>query len=499
MNILEAFIFTQTFFALVITFIHSANRKAKLLLPSATMVFILLNLLFFGYRWQMVPIYIFSTVFWLFAIAQYYKKPQEETKAKIRGIKAATAALCCAVFICSLILPVLLPVVNLPEPEGKYGVGTVKLEITDETRGEEFTKDSDDARRMLINAWYPADTSRHEKKATYWDKEGAIGRCYSENAGMGTFWYTHLSKVKTNSVENAQVSQDKTSYPIIIYSHSFYGLSTENTVLFEELASRGYIVFSINHSYETIVSLYPDGDAIKGDLEYIFSIYDTNESQEKKLYDAFQSAQAYENKKAIAFKILSTDNSDTFLIEQRAKDVSFLLDELENMNAGGEIFKSKLDLDKVGMMGWSYGGASTIEAMLTDDRIKAGIDFDGWPYGRQFSSGKSIAQPFMVIRSGGSDETESIISDIIYEKMDGPSYFVTINGASHMNFWDFPLFFKVYRYLGFWDEIDPLLMKDIDASLAAGFFGKYLNGEDVDIQKISEGYVETEYKQKNVE
>ena len=53
----------------------------------------------------------------------------------------------------------------------------------------------------------------------------------------------------------------------------------------------------------------------------------------------------------------------------------------------------------------------------------------------------------MQIRSESEDEKgneqEDIISELIFEKSENVAYQLKIMGASHMNFWDFPLFFKM--------------------------------------------------------
>ena len=53
-----------------------------------------------------------------------------------------------------------------------------------------------------------------------------------------------------------------------------------------------------------------------------------------------------------------------------------------------------------------------------------------------------------------------------------------------MNFWDFPLFFKIYKRLGYWDDIDPLRLLEIESTYITGFFNKYLKGEEPDLGTV---------------
>ena len=120
-----------------------------------------------------------------------------------------------------------------------------------------------------------------------------------------------------------------------------------------------------------------------------------------------------------------------------------MLNEIERLNNNDEVFRSKLNLDRVGIMGYSFGGATAIEACIADNRFTAGINIDGWPYGMQFSSEKAISQPFMMIRSEAEDEKDNIVSELIYDKIENSAYMISINNAWHSNFGDFPLFFSL--------------------------------------------------------
>jgi len=125
-------------------------------------------------------------------------------------------------------------------------------------------------------------------------------------------------------------------------------------------------------------------------------------------------------------------------------------------------------------MGWSFGGAAVVEACIADSRFKAGINIDGWPYGELFNSSKTITQHFMMIRSEAEDEMENIISDLVFEKIENSAYILSIENAWHTNFWDFPLFFKIYKYFGYWGPIDPLRLLEIERVYIIDFFNQHL-------------------------
>jgi predicted dienelactone hydrolase len=178
---------------------------------------------------------------------------------------------------------------------------------------------------------------------------------------MGNFWYSHLSRVRTNSHTGAMVSGEQDAYPVVIYSHSFYDLNTENTMLMESLASHGYVVFSISHTYENIISVFPDGEAITGDLEHISGLYDSHVDREDSLYRECRNATSPDRKIELTRQILSVDELFTRFLKTRTGDVLFVMDELEKLNSSDTVFRSKLELQKIGIMGWSFGGQQRLK------------------------------------------------------------------------------------------------------------------------------------------
>jgi hypothetical protein len=227
--------------------------------------------------------------------------------------------------------------------------------------------------------------------------------------------------------------------------------------------------------------VFPDGEVIPGNLDHISKLFDSNADQEDKLYEEYKQTEDIERKKELIKQILVVDELFNQLVKIRMEDAVYVLNEIETLNMEESIFQSRLDLDHLGILGWSFGGAAVIETCMADSRFRAGIDIDGWPYGTLFNSAARLSQPMMQIRSEPEtemgEEQEDIISELIFEKTESAAYQLRINGASHMNFWDFPLFFRIYERLGYWRAIDPLRLLEIESAYITAFFDKYLRGE----------------------
>lgn len=490
MRFFEYFIAGIILIALVVRLFPGLRNKTGFpYLPLLAGIVLPIHLIVEGFRWQMIPLFVITLGCILLGFYQHYRRKGKSYLIRNNIVRISSQVLTLLLYIISVIFPVLLPVVHLPAPTGPYDVGTKSFRMVDYEREELFTKDSLDLRNLLVTVWYPAEGTDGMPVSSYWDKKSTTGKVYSMAAGMGKFWYTHISLVKTNSYSEAPVVSGEAPFPVIIYSPSFYGMNTENTMLLEELASHGYIVFSITHSYETIVSVFPDGEVIPGNLDHISELYDSNADQEEQLYEDYMNTEDIGRKTDLIKQILVVDEVFNQLVKIRMEDAIFVLDEIVKLNKQEGIFFSHLDLNRVGILGWSFGGAATMEACIADSRFKAGINIDGWPYGNMFNSAEPLSQPMMQIRSESEDENEDeqndIISKLIFEKSESAAYQLEIRGASHMNFWDFPLFFKIYKRLGYWGPIDPLRLLEIESACIKGFFDLYLKGQAINLPAVN--------------
>lgn len=106
----------------------------------------------------------------------------------------------------------------------------------------------------------------------------------------------------------------------------------------------------------------------------------------------------------------------------------------------------------------------------------------------------------MMIRSESEDEMDELVSDLIFERIDHAAYVINIKDAQHANFWDFPLFFNVYKYFGYWGTIDARRLLEITSTYTRAFFDKYLKGDGETLfDGLSDPYAEVTVQAKNHE
>src|SRR5215207_3250354 len=114
--------------------------------PALTLFLTLIHLWVEGYRWQMLPIYGLTAILLISSLMKIQSPADWKPSASYLtfGLLAVLTA-----------LPILLPVPTTPAPSGPYQVGTRIYELTDTSR-QEIYSGKDEARRFMIQVWYPS-------------------------------------------------------------------------------------------------------------------------------------------------------------------------------------------------------------------------------------------------------------------------------------------------------------------------------------------------------
>ncbi len=385
-----------------------------------------------------------------------------------------------------------------PKPTGEYKVGTRYFHFVDTNRPEIFTENENDFREVFAQVWYPANPAVDASPKPYREKQEAIliSAIMAETFGflvsdVPVDFKSHLSNVITHSYLNAPVAKGDQSFPVLVYSHGILGgYVTTHTLLMEELASQGYIVFSISHNYQTPFVRYPDG-SIKSFSKSVPAyrlaakeVFDPNiRAPYAKLYETDNLERQKEIIKAVYQQQPFLEKS----VYIWAADVSFTIDEIEKLNRNDQSFVGKIDLNRIGVLGWSFGGATSGQVCITDKRCKAGINLDGLPHGDLVD--KEITQPFMFMRNGSR-----VMAQHFLNQVNNDVYVVKINGTTHFDFADMTMFNvpQINQILG---KIKGQRAIDVVSRYTVGFFDKYLKGKRVPLlDGPSADFPEVEFK-----
>ncbi|MHA2032978.1 MAG: alpha/beta hydrolase family protein [Candidatus Kariarchaeaceae archaeon] len=429
-----------------------------------------LHILFEGIRWQMVLIYLISIVTFgwgIYKLIKWYRNPPSDTKIqkpirKVKGIVSICIVL--LVVASTLFISSQFPLFTIPKPSGSYDIGTTSFLLTDSNRDEIFTDDVGDSRRIVIKVWYPTDEPEGSP-VRYVDTPAQFGKGEERSFGFPSFVVSHFSLISTHSYLNAPISTNYNNYPVIIFSHGYGGVDFQNTVLMEELASNGYIVFSINHVYESIFALFSDENGTR--LE---------------AYEELEYPPGHQI-------------NDSLHIW--ANDTEFLIDQLEIPNNPNipSLVRGSVDMGKIGVMGHSFGGTTAEEMILIDSRVQVGISMDSPHIGNSLKS--NITKPFMLMF--GRDYGNPELNDSVFLRAENDCYGLFIEGADHYNFADLNIWTPFLQTIGYAGPIDGYRMLSIMNDYILAFFDEYLYGTTSSLlDGPSTDYPEVSFYSRNV-
>ncbi|QOS76923.1 hypothetical protein JNUCC31_19045 [Paenibacillus sp. JNUCC31] len=236
--------------------------------------------------------------------------------------------------------------------------------------------------------------------------------------------------------------------------------------------SQGYIVVGINHTYSSLVSVFPDGRVAQF------------ESEGKEGFDQLQFS--YMDK----------------LNETWVKDAQFVLDEVEKLaaNDANGRFNGHMDLDNIGMFGHSFGGATTVQMLMDDPRVKAGMNMDGVLFGEKRIPAGGVGKPFLMMSADTTVAGTSVMSDDeiaamgttrpeaekyyegVYARYElvtaGGNYWMELSQTKHLSFSDLYLISPILE----WSQgVDAKGAHQIVNDTTIDFFNHYLKGQPLQL------------------
>ena len=352
----------------------------------------------YGFTWQDMP---------SFPLLALSALPPVRTGAVLRWIGrlglVGIAAACIGVWI--------LPAVpTLPEPDGRFAVATEVYRWTDTSRDEPHTADTGDRRSVIAQAWYPTsggDRSGRGAPVPYVD---GAGRLPASVSGMPGFVMRRYGQIDTHAAASAPLAPRSRPWPVVIFSPGYGAPRAVYTGLATRLASRGFVVFVLDHPYESGVTQLPEGRVVGTE------------------------------------EIIPADPTQYMPTQQvvRTADIRFVIDQLARPGALSPLLRGdRIETSKVAVIGHSFGGAASAMAMSEDARVVAAANIDGTPYGDL--PDRRLTRPFLLLQS---DFDETHHSDLfingngkLLARSSAPGLHYEIKRANHYSFTDAPFFF----------------------------------------------------------
>ncbi|MBH1935184.1 dienelactone hydrolase family protein [Streptomyces sp. AV19] len=312
-------------------------------------------------------------------------------------------------------------------------MGEKTLRLVDAARTDPW-KPSAGPRELMVSVWYPARPSAGAK-APY--VSAALSQELNGN--------DKLSTVRTHAVVDAAPAQGR-ARPVVVLSPGFTQSRTSLTSLAEELASKGYVVAALDHTYEAAVE-FPGGRVEKCEL------------------------------------CVKEDVDKGAVVRNRVKDIRFLLDRITT--GDGLVSGLKVDKARIGVGGHSIGGASAVEVAGQDARVAGAVDLDGDFFTEQPAGG--IKKPVMLLGAaragelGGERDTWSPA----WKNLTGWKRWLDVAKGGHMTFTDnhwladavgLPEGLPPDAYEGAFGTVRSERGNALTRAYVAAFFDKHLNG-----------------------
>ncbi|MFE3518190.1 alpha/beta hydrolase family protein [Streptomyces sp. NPDC059166] len=296
---------------------------------------------------------------------------------------------------------------ELPRPAGPYAVGSRILHLTDHGRTDPWVPEAD-GRELMVSVHYPARPGGAGSPAPYMDTEEA--RLMLVQRGLdGIVPAATVGATVTHARTDTRPAPGR--FPLVLLSPGFGTPRATLTSLAEELASRGYVVASVDHAYETTGTAFPGGRILT--------------------CAACDAVEAEPDDDASAAVLRSVSAG-------RATDLSFVLDRLTGPRPAWN-HSRMIDSRRVAVVGHSIGGNAAASTMLADPRVDAGVNMDGTFFDPVPASGLG-GRPFLMLGTdighhpGGEDESW----DQAWRRLDGWKRWLTVKDSGHFTFTDLP-------------------------------------------------------------
>ncbi|WP_018758070.1 alpha/beta hydrolase family protein [Paenibacillus terrigena] len=458
-------------------FIKRSAQKTGVILSIGSSVIFAVQLFVEGYRWQLLVVYILTALFILIVLFSHSRKMVNLKIGKL--LKYSLSSIIIILLIVSTSLSIYLPVFHLPKPDGPEKVGTQTFHFKDQNRDEVLTEDQSDKRELMVQIWYPTENKNNNKREALFPKDKEMFKkyiqTYSNSLSLPDFVFDYWKYSRTNSYENVEILPSTSPYPLVLLSHGMGSSKVLHASQAENLASHGFIVVTIDHTYSTFATIFPDG-------------------------------------RVTDYKTKMTTIDDRRKIGNIwTQDVEFVINQIEKLNSGviESQFKGKIDLNNIGVMGHSFGGATAFNTTYLDHRIKAGINMDGSLY--EVENRDVINKPFMFIRSGSfkdwlvdfkkdknpDNEITKQLSDelhIIKNVIEHGGNAIYVEGTQHFNFTDLQFYSELIKLTGITGDINGKRGSSIVNQYVLDFFNKQLKGTGVNlIQGPNDMYPEVKF------
>ncbi|TKK89265.1 alpha/beta hydrolase [Herbidospora galbida] len=271
------------------------------------------------------------------------------------------------------------PTPALPAPTGPHPVGALSLHLMDKSRSDPWVPASG-PRQLMVTVWYPALSSKGKRFRYVTTAESA--NILARVPGADDIPPGVLATTRTHARSGAPMV--RRTLPLVVLSPGFSFPRATLTSLGEDLASRGYLVAAVEHTYESVGTTFPDGHT---------TTCVVCERQQTKELGAQVSA-------------------------GRVRDLTFVIDQL----------KKRFRVGGVAVAGHSMGGNAAVHTLAARPSIRAAVNFDG----SLLPDAPPLDRPVLLMGAVRIDATWPPVQA-------KPKTWLEVTGTDHSSFTDYAL------------------------------------------------------------
>jgi dienelactone hydrolase len=358
---------------------------------------------------------------------------------------------------------------KLPEPSGPHAVGTVSLRLVDTSRPDPWV--ALPYRELMVSVRYPARDAGAFPLAPHMLPGEAAGWDEFDSFSDVPAGRVDWAATRTHAHQGAPAAPGP--HPVVLYSPGAGDPRSLGSTLCDDLASRGFAVVTVDHTYDVGAVEFPGGRVERTVLPAEIAKVDPDP--------------AHPDPARIAPLLKK-------VVDVRVADTRFVLDALRD--ALPRWLRGSFDLDRVGMFGQSAGGFTALQAMHDDPRVAAGVNFDGVidyvqdDGDRGFPSTLStdgLDRPFMLVGKDGNTRATVPSWDELWRHSTGWRRGLSLRGAAHATYTDAVVLVpQIVRELDLprttvtenIGTIAPRHAVTSDRALLTAFFDRFLRGRD---------------------
>ena len=349
-----------------------------------------------------------------------------------------------------------------PVPTGEYAVGTFTYTVYND-RQEMLREHENEMRSVAARVFQPAPSHAVEGM----DKERYMTRDLAKAIRKDFFAPINYDKLEANGENTMECFRnaphvENRRFPLIVFNHGYNSYREGNSFLCIELASHGYVVISVTHSHEALLTVLDDGTTFSFEKriqkwmynEPVFKVVKDMKRLQKLKGSFEEKAAAIDEWQKRACGFLNNR------VTEWEKDVAAAV------NYAKENFADFIDFNYgIGVSGHSMGGAVAYALCQDHPEYVGGVNIDGALFGNH--DGKIMTKPYLQINCESNKE-------IIYRgfvNKDAPAYRIVFDGMQHMAFSDLKQAIPINLIAG---KMDPDYMHENLCKIHLEFFDTFL-------------------------